>query len=84
MPDLSLSSKHPKRSFIRRAVDYEIRLSYYDRIVKTLPEPMQDPDVLVVPTEAPGPDFEYDDPGLSTTCYSAFSLTHLVHSERIS
>lgn len=47
---------------MRRAVDYEIRLSYYDRILKTLPEPMQNPDALVVPSEAPGPDFEYDDP----------------------
>lgn len=24
---------------------------------------MQDPDALVMPEEAPGPDFEYDDPG---------------------
>lgn len=64
VPDLSLSPKHPKRSFIRRVVDYETRLSYYDRIVKTLPEPMQDPDAQVVPAEAPGPDYEYDDPGM--------------------
>jgi nuclear cap-binding protein subunit 1 len=49
---------------MRRAVDYEIRLSYYDRIVKTLPEPMQDPDAGLIPSEAPGPDFEYDDPGM--------------------
>ena len=48
---------------MRRVVDYETRLSYYDRIVKTLPEQMQHPDNLVVPAEAPGPDFEYDDPG---------------------
>ncbi|KAI0761765.1 armadillo-type protein [Irpex lacteus] len=62
VPDLSLSLQHPKRILMRRAVDYEIRLSYYDRIVKTLPEPMQNPDNGLIPTEAPGPDFEYDDP----------------------
>ena len=48
---------------MRRAIDYEIRLSYYDRIVKTLPEPMQNPDNGLIPSEAPGPDFEYEDPG---------------------
>ncbi|PCH41554.1 hypothetical protein WOLCODRAFT_137465 [Wolfiporia cocos MD-104 SS10] len=62
IPDLSLSVKHPRRAFMRRAVEFEIRLSYYDRILKTLPEPMQAPDALVMPEEAPGPDFEYDDP----------------------
>ena len=63
IPDLSLSPQHPKRVYMRRAVDNEIRLAYYDRILKTLPEPMQSPDALVLPSEAPGPDFEYDDPG---------------------
>ncbi|KAI0346958.1 hypothetical protein BDW22DRAFT_476190 [Trametopsis cervina] len=62
VPDLALSTQHPKRVFMRRAVDHEMRLSYHDRIVKTLPEPMQDPDAEVVAAEAPGPDFEYDDP----------------------
>lgn len=61
---MSLCPRHPKRAFIRRAVEFEIRLSYYDRILKTLPPPMQDPDALVMPEEAPGPDFEYDDPGM--------------------
>lgn len=52
---------------MRRAVDLEIRLSYYDRILKTLPEPMQHPDIKMVPTQAPGPDYEYDDPGMTNT-----------------
>lgn len=52
---------------MRRAVDLEIRLSYYDRILKTLPEPMQHPDIKMVPTQAPGPDYEYDDPGMTKT-----------------
>lgn len=57
--------QHPKRVFMRNAIAYEIRLSYYDRIVKTLPEPMQDLDNRLVPSEAPGPEYEYDDPGTS-------------------
>jgi nuclear cap-binding protein subunit 1 len=47
---------------MRRAVEFEIRLSYHDRILKTLPEPMQAPDAFTIPEQAPGPDFEYDDP----------------------
>lgn len=48
---------------MRRTVEREIRLSYFDRIQKALPEPMQAPEALLLPTEAPGPDFDYDDPG---------------------
>lgn len=66
---MSLSPQHPKRVFMRRAVDNEVRLSYFDRIQKTLPEPMQGPEALVLPVEAPGPDYEYDDPG-KCECYS--------------
>ncbi|KAF9821012.1 hypothetical protein IEO21_00989 [Rhodonia placenta] len=62
VPDISLSIGHPKRAFMRRAIEFEIRLSYYDRILKTLPEPMQAADVYVMPEEGPGPDYEYDDP----------------------
>ncbi|OCH85443.1 cap binding protein 80-PB [Obba rivulosa] len=62
IPDLSLSPKHPKRVFMQHAVELEIRLSYYDRILRVLPEEMQAPEAGVMPEEAPGPDFEYDDP----------------------
>lgn len=48
---------------MHRAVELEIRLSYYDRILRVLPEAMQASDAGVMPEEAPGPDFEYDDPG---------------------
>ena len=51
---------HPKRTFMRRALELEIRLSYYDRIMKTLPEAMQSADVQVMPAEVPGYDFEYE------------------------
>jgi nuclear cap-binding protein subunit 1 len=48
---------------MRRALEFEIRLSYHDRILKTLPEPMQTEDAYTIQEQAPGPDFEYDDPG---------------------
>jgi len=60
VPDLRLDANHPKRTFMRRALELEIRLSYYDRIMKTLPEPMQSPDARVMPAEVPGYDFEYE------------------------
>ncbi|KAG6877453.1 hypothetical protein C0993_007137 [Termitomyces sp. T159_Od127] len=62
VPDLALAVQHPKRTFMRRAVEFEIRLSYYDRILKTLPEAMQSPETLTIAEKAPGPYFEYDDP----------------------
>lgn len=40
----------------------EIRLAYYDRIGKTLPEPYRSPEAEALPEEAPGPEFVYDDP----------------------
>lgn len=64
IPDLQLSSQNPRRGFMRKAVEYEIRLAYYDRISRTLPEELQDPEAQIVPDQAPGPDYEYDDPGL--------------------
>nr|GAT46157.1 predicted protein [Mycena chlorophos] len=62
IPDLSLSVYHPKRAFMQRAVELEIRLSYHDRILQTLPVEMRTPDSQVISENAPGPDFEYEDP----------------------
>ncbi|KAF7301293.1 hypothetical protein MIND_00694300 [Mycena indigotica] len=62
IPDLSLTVYHPKRAFIQRAIELEIRLSYHDRILKTLPPEMQAPDSETISENAPGPDFDYDDP----------------------
>jgi len=59
-PDLELDPYHPRRTFMRRALDLEVRLGYYDRILKTLPEGMQAPEALVMPAEAPGYEFEYE------------------------
>lgn len=47
---------------MRRALEFEIRLSYHERILKTLPPVMQEKDADVISTVAPGPDFEYEDP----------------------
>ncbi|RDB17017.1 Nuclear cap-binding protein subunit 1 [Hypsizygus marmoreus] len=62
VPDLALTVQHPRRAFMRRALEFEIRLSYHDRILKTLPEAMQAPDAFTIAEQAPGPNFEYDDP----------------------
>ncbi|TFK43083.1 MIF4G like-domain-containing protein [Crucibulum laeve] len=62
VPDLALTVQHPRRAFMRRAIEFEIRLSYHDRILKTLPEPMQTPEAYTIAEQAPGPAFEYDDP----------------------
>jgi len=70
IPDLQLSSQNPRRGFMRKAVEYEIRLAYYDRIARTLPEELQDPEAQVVPDQAPGPDYEYDDSG--SCCFSLY------------
>ncbi|CEL63729.1 Nuclear cap-binding protein subunit 1 OS=Drosophila willistoni GN=Cbp80 PE=3 SV=1 [Rhizoctonia solani AG-1 IB] len=61
VPDLELPEYHPKRGVMRRVVDYETRLAYYDRILKTLPGPMADPEAGVVPGQAPGPTYAYED-----------------------
>jgi nuclear cap-binding protein subunit 1 len=63
--DLNLAEQHPKRAFIRRALEFEIRLSYHDRILKTLPEAMQVSEAKLIPPEPPGPHFEYDELGRS-------------------
>ncbi|KDR74497.1 hypothetical protein GALMADRAFT_250474 [Galerina marginata CBS 339.88] len=62
VPDLSLPIQHPRRAFMRRAVEFEIRLAYHDRILKTLPESMQSPEAYTIAEQAPGPAYEYDDP----------------------
>ncbi|KZV85661.1 hypothetical protein EXIGLDRAFT_725587 [Exidia glandulosa HHB12029] len=62
IPDIALPAAHPRRAFIRRAIELEIRMSYYDRIVKSLPEQFQAPEAEALPTEAPAITFEYEDP----------------------
>lgn len=48
---------------MRRAVEYEIRLSYHDRVLRILPPRMAETDAQVISEEAPGPEFEYEETG---------------------
>ncbi|GAA5821849.1 hypothetical protein JCM11251_004742 [Rhodosporidiobolus azoricus] len=59
-PDMDVSDKHPKRVFVKRVIDLEVRLSYFDRIKGTIPEAMLD--TGVVPDDSPGPEYAYDSP----------------------
>ena len=72
IPDLALVPLHPKRAFMRRAVEFEIRLSYYDRILRIIPEAMAEPAAQVMPDQAPGPEFEYEEPGMFETSCGIF------------
>ena len=59
-----------------------MRLSYHDRILKTLPEPMQtDPGVIAV--QPPGPSFEYEDPCKFTQLASVALSSLVLHSESL-
>lgn len=60
-PDMDCSTKHPKRVFVKRVVELEVRLSYYDRVKGTIPPVMLE--TGVVADEAPGPEYEYEDGG---------------------
>ncbi|KAI9492847.1 armadillo-type protein [Zychaea mexicana] len=53
---LSLDPAHPKVCFIRETLEKDIRLSYYERIKSTVPEPFH----ALIPSQPPGPDFEYE------------------------
>lgn len=56
---VDVSDKHPQRVFVKRTMDLEIRLSYFDRIKNTVPGSMLDAGVF--PDEAPGPEYAYED-----------------------
>lgn len=69
---------------MRKAVEYEIRLAYYDRISRTLPEDFQNPEAQILPDKAPGPDYEYEDPGssrlsLNRVIWSLIPLPSIAH-----
>ena len=52
---------------MRRAIEFEIRLAYHERIFKTLPEAMQGADAYTITESGPTPAFEYKDPPTDTT-----------------
>jgi nuclear cap-binding protein subunit 1 len=59
--DVELHDLHPRKWFLRGALDKEVRLSFAQRIQKTLPEAYQP---LVGPEkEKDVPDFKFSDPG---------------------
>ncbi len=80
LPDLDLVPQHPRRAFMRRVLEYEIRLSYFDRIAKTLPPQMQEPDAYVLPKVAPGPHFPYEDPSRPFR-FNTLTSTHVTSSK---
>ncbi|EJU06060.1 hypothetical protein DACRYDRAFT_60601 [Dacryopinax primogenitus] len=57
--DISLPPAHPKRKFMRRAIELEVRLAYFDRIVQALPPPIREPEAGIVPEEAATAQFEF-------------------------
>ena len=61
---------------MRQAVEYEIRLSYYDRIMRTLPEAMTEPTAQVLAVAAPGPDFEHEDASASEVLSTHLVVAH--------
>jgi nuclear cap-binding protein subunit 1 len=62
IPDLELPSAHPRRAFIRKVVDSEVRLAYHNRILQTLPEQMQAKEAEVI-GEDPQPLWPYEREG---------------------
>ncbi|ORY25746.1 MIF4G like-domain-containing protein [Naematelia encephala] len=60
IPELELPAAHPRRAFMRRIVELEVRLAYHDRIRETLPEPMLVDGAGVIPSEQPDPNWVYE------------------------
>ncbi|KAG9043672.1 hypothetical protein FS837_009258 [Tulasnella sp. UAMH 9824] len=77
IPDLDLPRCHPRRRFIQRAIELEIRAAYFDRIKEVLPIEYHEPEASALPEEAPGPEYEYDDPRHPHFA-KAESLTNLI------
>lgn len=48
---------------MRRVIELEVRLSYYDRILETLPEPMTVEAAGVISSEPPDPFWAYGKDG---------------------
>ena len=65
IPDLELPAAHPRKAFMRRIVDLEIRLAYHDRILESLPEPMTSEVDGIISAEAPEQNWPYADKGQS-------------------
>jgi len=69
---MEVSDKHPKRVFVKRVIELEVRLSYYDRIKGTVPESMLETNVMA--EDAPGPEYDYDSSGEQLSPFSIISV----------
>ncbi|SCV70543.1 BQ2448_3305 [Microbotryum intermedium] len=58
--DMEIDAQHPKRIFVQRVIELEVRLSYYERIKDTIPDSMLE--TGVVAEAAPGPNYQYERP----------------------
>ncbi|EIW70239.1 hypothetical protein TREMEDRAFT_43823 [Tremella mesenterica DSM 1558] len=58
--ELELPASHPRRAFMRRLAELEVRLAYYDRIVDTLPPQIVSEKGAVLPAEPPEPAWLYE------------------------
>lgn len=67
--DAELPDLHPSKWFLKGALDKEVRLSFAQRIQKTLPEPYQP--IIGPEKEKDVPDFKFSDPG---KCYEVTTL----------
>ncbi|GAA5927562.1 Sto1p [Sporobolomyces koalae] len=76
--DMEVSDKHPKRVFVKRVIELEVRLSYYDRIKGTVPEVMLE--TAIMPDDAPGPEYDYDSSD-NTHAAAASSFLRLIRSK---
>ncbi len=63
VPDLELPAGHPKKAFMRRLIDLEIRLAYHDRILESLPEAMAGDVDGVISQSPPEPIWAYEKEG---------------------
>lgn len=61
VPDLELPLTHPKRAFMHRLIELEIRLAYQERILETLPDEMVD-ETSAPALQMPDPVFPYESP----------------------
>ncbi|KAJ9092035.1 hypothetical protein QFC21_007015 [Naganishia friedmannii] len=63
VPDMDLPLTHPKRAFMHRLIEMEIRLAYHDRIMESLPPAMQLVEDMHAPALQPtDPLFPYESP----------------------
>jgi hypothetical protein len=64
VPDMELPLTHPKRAFMHRLIEMEIRLAYHDRIMESLPPAMQLVEDMHAPAlQPPDPLFPFESEG---------------------